>query len=68
MKGSGKPYEKEDATMAIVLLRVASVLGREFQLDALRFISPLHKDSYHDKRVADAIRLLEKKDLLEIVD
>ena len=34
----------------------------------MKFISPLHRDQYHDKRVADAIRLLERKDMMEIFD
>ena len=53
---------------AVVLLQVASVLGREFSVDALKHISPLPKDANHDKRVDDAIATLEKADLLETVD
>ena len=58
----------ELAATAVVLLKTASVLGREFSVDALKHISPLIKDTNHDKRVDDAIAALEKADLLEIVD
>ena len=36
-----KPGEIQGAITALVLLKVASVLGREFQLEALKCISPL---------------------------
>ena len=35
-----KPGELNNATTAIILLKVATVLGREFQIDALKYISP----------------------------
>ena len=40
-KGKRRPGELQGAITALVLLKVASVLGREFQLEALKFISPL---------------------------
>ena len=52
----------------MILLSVASVLGIEFQLDALKYISPLNKTSHDAKRIDEAIRLLEQNDFLEIVD
>ena len=65
---SKKPgYEAALAT-AVVQLKTASVLGREFSIDALKHISTLPRDSQFNKRVDDAITALEKADLLEIVD
>ena len=54
-----RPGELQACTSAIVLLKAASVLGEEFELNALKFISPLTKSANTSKRVEDAIRLLE---------
>ena len=51
-----------------MLLKAASVIGEEFELKALKFISPFPKSATSGKRVEDAIRLLERSDLIEIVD
>lgn len=51
-----------------MLLKTASVLGREFSVDALKYISTLERDSNYNKRIEEAIYSLEKADLLEIVD
>ena len=63
-----KPGELKGATTALVIIKVCSVLGREFQLEALKQISPLHKNAIHMKRIDAAIKLLEQRDFLEIVD
>ena len=54
-----KPGELKGATTALVILKVCSVLGHEFGLEALKYISPLSKNSVHMKRIDQAIRLLE---------
>ena len=51
-----------------MLLKAASVLGEEFELKALKYISPLSKSASNTKRVEEAIRLLEQRDFIEIVD
>ena len=51
-----------------MLLNVSSILGREFSLEALKFISPLKMSGNNSSRIEDAIRLLEARDFLEIVD
>ena len=51
-----------------MLLKAASVLGEEFELKALKYISPLSKSGTNTKRVEEAIRLLEQRDFIEIVD
>lgn len=51
-----------------MLLKAASVLGEEFEIKALKQISPFPKSNSSSKRVEDAIRLLEQRDLIEIVD
>ena len=63
-----KPGELKGATIAIVILKVCSVLGHEFGLEALKYISPLSKNPVNMKRIDQAIRLLEQRDFLEIVD
>lgn len=67
-KVSKKPGHLETSASAVVLLKTATVLGREFSVDALKHISPFEKDAQHGKRVDEAIAALEKADLLEIVD
>ena len=47
---------------------MSSILGREFSLEALKFISPLKMAGNNSNRIEDAIRLLEARDFLEIVD
>ena len=63
-----KPGELNNATIAIILLKVATVLGREFQIDALKYISPLGRSSQCDKQVDESIKMLEMNDFIEIVD
>ena len=63
-----KPGELNNATIAIILLKVATVLGREFQVDALKYISPLGRSGQNYKQVDESIRLLEMHDFIEIVD
>ena len=63
-----KPGELNNATVAIILLKVATVLGREFQIDALKYISPLGRSTQCDKQVDESIRMLEMHDFIEIVD
>ena len=63
-----RPGELHACTSAIVLLKAASVLGEEFELKALKHISPLSKSTGNSKRVEEAIRLLEQRDFIEIVD
>ena len=63
-----KPGELQGATFAVVTLQVSSILGREFSLDALKFISPLRKTGNNERRIEEAIRLLEQRDFIEIVD
>ena len=65
---SKKPGQHEEKAGAVVLLKSASVLGREFSVDALKEISTFPRDSGYNKRIDDAIANLEKADLLEIVD
>ena len=67
-KANQKPGELDTATMANILLKVATILGREFQTDALKYISPLNRIGQHDQRVDDAVRLLELHDFIEIVN
>ena len=47
---------------------VASVLGREFQFEALKYISPLQRNVHHTKRIEAAIKLLEQRDFIEVMD
>lgn len=54
-----KPGELKGATTALVILKVCSVLGHEFGLEALKFISPLKKNPLNTKRIDQAVRLLE---------
>ena len=54
--------------MAIVLLKAASVLGEEFDMKALKQISPFPKGANSSKRVEEGISLLEQRDFIEIVD
>lgn len=61
-------HASEQAYTAIVLLKTASVLGVEFTLDSLKYLSPLHRDLRHDERVEQAVHLLESHDLIEIID
>ena len=63
-----RPGELHGCTTAIVILKAASVLGEEFELKALKQISPFPKSASSAKRVEDAIRLLEQRDFIEIVD
>lgn len=56
------------ATVSIILLKVASVIGREFQIGALKQIQPIYKSASQMKFVDDGINLLEKRDFIEIVD
>ena len=49
----------QGATTALVLLKVSSVLGNEFSIEALKFIAPLLKTKQFEKRIDDAIRVLE---------
>ena len=65
---SKKPGASEERAAAVVLLKTASVLGREFSVDALKAISTFPRDNMYNKRIEDAIAALEKADLLEIVD
>lgn len=67
-KESKRPGHTEEKAAAIVLLKTASVLGREFSVDALKAISTFPRDNAYNKRIEDAIAALEKADLLEIVD
>ena len=56
MKGKNlRPGEIQGTTSALVLLKAASVLGEEFELRALKDISPFPKSSATHKRVVDAI-------------
>lgn len=41
-KPSRNPGHEEQSATAVVLLKTASVLGREFNVDALKYISPLN--------------------------
>ena len=63
-----KPGELNNATTAIILLKVATVLGREFQIDALKYISPLSKCGNTDKQIDEIIRMLEMHDFIEMID
>ena len=68
-KGKKKrPGELQGATTALVVLMVASVLGREFQFEALKYISPLQRNVHHTKRIEAAIKLLEQRDFIEVMD
>ena len=68
-KGSkARAGELQGVTSSIVLLKAASVLGEEFELKALKHISPFPRGANAAKRVEDAVRLLEQRDLIEIVD
>ena len=58
----------QGATTALVLLKVSSVLGNEFSIEALKFIAPLLKTKQFEKRIDDAIRVLEQREFIEIVD
>ena len=51
-----------------MLLKAASVLGEEFELKALKHISPFPKSANSQKRIEDSVRLLEQRDFIEIVD
>ena len=42
-KPNQKPGELDTAIIANILLKVATILGREFQTDALKYISPLNR-------------------------
>ena len=63
-----RPGELQSCISAIVLLKAASVLGEEFEMKALKQISPFPKSANSSKRVEDAIGLLEQRDFIEIVD
>ena len=52
---SNKPGYEALLANAVVLLKTASVLGREFSIDALKYISTLPRDSQYNKRVDEAI-------------
>ena len=52
-KTNAKPGLYEEALAATVLLKTASVLGKEFTIEALKHISPLKKDLRHDQKVED---------------
>ena len=43
-----KPGELDTVIIANILLKVATILGREFQTDALKYISPLNRIGQHD--------------------
>ena len=63
-----RPGELQLCTSSIVLLKAASVLGEEFELKALKHISPFPKSANSQKRIEDSVRLLEQRDFIEIVD
>ena len=65
---SKKPGYADLLAVAVVLLKSASVLGREFSIDSLKCISTLPRDNNYNKRIEEAIYALEKADLIEIVD
>ena len=65
---SKKPGHADLLAVAVVLLKSASVLGREFSLESLKHISSLQRDNNYNKRIEEAIYALEKADLIEIVD
>lgn len=64
-----RPGELETCTTNIVLLKSASVLGEEFELKALKRISPFPKNqSVGGNREEHGLRQLEQNDFIEIVD
>ena len=63
-----RPGELQNCVSSIVLLKAASVLGEEFELKALKQISPFPKSVTSASRVEDSIRVLEQHDFIEIVD
>lgn len=65
---SKKPGYAELLAVAVVLVKSASVLGKEFSMDALKYISTFPRDHNYDKRMDEAICALEKADLIEIVN
>ena len=65
---NSKPGEAQEATLALVLMIVASVLGIDFELKALKHIAPLPKTAHSMRLVESCIRLLEQYDLIEMVD
>jgi len=63
-----RPGELQSCITAIVILKAAAVLGEEFEMKALKQISPFPKSANSSKRIEEAINLLEQRDFIEIVD
>ena len=63
-----RPGEVQACTSAIVLLKAASVVGEEFEMKALKHVAPFPKVASSGKRIEEAVRLLEQRDFIEIVD
>ena len=67
-KKPNKPGEIEACVTSIVMLKSATVLGDEFELKALTQIQPLRQTNNSNKYVKEYLKLLEKADLVEILD
>ena len=67
-KRPNKPGEIEACVTSIVMLKAATVLGDEFESKALGHIQPLRQAASSRKYVKEYLKLLEKADLIEILD
>ena len=63
-----KPGEVEACVTSIVMLKAATVLGDEFELKALAQIQPMRQANSSGKYLKESLKLLEKADLIEIMD
>ena len=63
-----KPGELDRITTTVVLLKVATVIGNSFMVEALKYIQPIQKYVTHHNWVEESIQILEQNEFLEIVD
>ena len=63
-----KPGELDRITTTVVLLKVATVIGNSFMVEALKYIQPIQKNVTHHNWVEESIQILEQNEFLEIVD